>query len=92
MSCSLEWNLLIANRPEFIDFLNFHAPIRPFLAIPRSAHYKIGNQVSKWLSVVKECNINLSTKEISDVLLSIKLDDDTELISFDATSLYTNFH
>ena len=67
-----------------------HVPVRPVLSMPGSAYYKIGNQVSKWLSIVKECNINSSTKEISDVLSRIELDVDVELISFDVTSLYTN--
>ena len=58
--------------------------------MPGSAFYKIGNQISKWLSVVDECNINSSTKLISDRLPDIELDEESELISFDMTSLYTN--
>jgi len=33
-------------------------PVRPVLSMPGSAYYNIANQVAKWLSVVKECNIN----------------------------------
>ncbi|XP_057290128.1 uncharacterized protein LOC130612790 [Hydractinia symbiolongicarpus] len=65
-------------------------PVRPVLSMPGSAYYKIGNQVSKWLSVVKECNINSSTKEISDLLSQIQLNTNEELVSFDIKSLYTN--
>ena len=64
-------------------------PVRP-VSMPGSAFYKIGNQISKWLSVVDECNINSSTKLISDRLPDIELDEESELISFDMTSLYTN--
>ena len=67
-----------------------HVPVRPVLSMPGSSYYKIGHQVSKWLSVVIECNINSSTKEISDTLPEIEVDEETEMISFDATSLYTN--
>ena len=58
--------------------------------MPDSSYYKIANQVSKWLSVVKECNINSSTKDISDSLSEIELQPNDELISFDTKSLYTN--
>ena len=67
-----------------------YVPVRPVLSMPGSAYYKIGNIVSKWLSVVTECNINSSTKTISDYLPSIELADETELVSFDVSSLYTN--
>ena len=65
-------------------------PVRPVLSMPGSAYYKISNKISKWLSVVDECNIDSSTKLISDLLPDIELDEESELISFDVTSLYTN--
>ena len=37
-----------------------------------------------------DCNINSSTKLISDLLPDIELDEESELVSFDVTSLYTN--
>ena len=37
-----------------------------------------------------ECQINSSTKQISDQLSSHELADDEELVSFDVSSLYTN--
>jgi len=58
--------------------------------MPGSSYYKIGNQVSKWLSVVTECNINSSTQIIANQLEKIELNEDDQLISFDVTSLYTN--
>ena len=58
--------------------------------MPGSPYHKIALQVSDWLSVVDECNINSSTKEISDSLQNIQLPEDHVLISFDVTSLYTN--
>lgn len=67
-----------------------NTPVRPDLSMPGSAYYKISNQVAKWLSVVEECNINSSTKSISDTLHQIELNEEDELISFDVTSLYTN--
>ena len=58
--------------------------------MPGSPYHKIALQVSDWLSVVDECNINSSTKEISDSLQNMQLPEDHVLISFDVTSLYTN--
>lgn len=58
--------------------------------MPGSAYYKIANQVTEWLSVVTECNINCSSKTISESLSDIHLQGDEELVSFDVTSLYTN--
>ena len=65
-------------------------PVRPVLSMPGSAYYKIAVQVAEWLSVVKECNINCSSKTISDSLSDLNLQGDEELVSFDVTSLYTN--
>ena len=39
-------------------------PLRPVLSMPGSAYHKIANQVSEWLKVVKECNINSSSQII----------------------------
>jgi len=41
--------------------------------------------VSKWHSVVTECNINSSTQIIADQLEKIELNEDDQLISFDIT-------
>ncbi|XP_066920124.1 uncharacterized protein [Clytia hemisphaerica] len=65
-------------------------PLRPVLSMPGSAYFKIAKQVADWLSVVSECRINSYTKEIADSLRDIELDDDTEIVSFDVVSLYTN--
>ena len=65
-------------------------PLRPVLSMLGSAYHKVGLQVAEWLSVVPECKINCSTKTISDMLGSIHLEDDEELVSFDVSSLYTN--
>ena len=48
--------------------------------------------MSNWLSVVKYCNINSSTKDISDSLSDIELQPNDELIiiRFDIKPLYTN--
>ena len=58
--------------------------------IPGSSYYKIGKLVADWLSVVKECTIDSSTREISQKLKDIHLKDDEVMISFDVSSLYTN--
>ena len=65
-------------------------PTRPVLSMPGSSYYKIASQIADWLSVVDECNINSSTKSISDSLCDIKLQNDDVLVSFDVSSLYTN--
>ena len=58
--------------------------------MPGSAYFNIARQVADWLSVVPECNINSSTKEVADKLSDISLPDNTEMVSFDVVSLYTN--
>ena len=58
--------------------------------MPGSDYHKIATQVADWLSVVDECKINSSSKQISDSLSQIKLEEDEELVSFDVSSLYTN--
>ena len=65
-------------------------PTRPFLSMPGSAYHKIGLKCTEWLSVVKECQVNSSTKSISESLKSITLEEDEVIVSFDVTSLYTN--
>ena len=53
-----------------------NVPVRPVLSMPGSAYHNIAKIVTEWLSVVPECNINSSTKIISDQLSKIKLADD----------------
>ena len=65
-------------------------PVRPVLSVPGSAYHKIGVQIAEWLSIVPECQINTSTKEISDTLKNVPLEEDEEIVSFDVSSLYTN--
>ena len=65
-------------------------PMRPVLSMPVSAYYKIAKQVAVWLSKVKECQIQCSTKTICDSLSKVKLGEDEILVSFDVSSLYTN--
>ena len=65
-------------------------PLRPVLSMPGSCYFKTAEQVAEWLSVVDECKINSSTQEISEMLKSVTLEPDEQLISFDVTSLYTN--
>ncbi|XP_066932617.1 voltage-dependent calcium channel subunit alpha-2/delta-3-like [Clytia hemisphaerica] len=65
-------------------------PLRPVLSMPGSSYYKIAKKVTDWLSVVSECNINTSTKEVSESLDEIELDEDAEIVSFHVVSLYTN--
>ena len=58
--------------------------------MPGSAYHQVGIQIAKWLSKVPECQINTSTKKISDSLKDTPLDKDEEIVSFDVSSLYTN--
>ena len=60
--------------------------------MPGSVYHKVAKKVAEWLSVVPEheCNINSSTKRVSDSLKDVKMNDNEELVSFDVTSLYTN--
>ena len=65
-------------------------PLRPVLSMPGSAYYRIAKEVTSWLSLLPECQINCSTKEIVDSLKDAKLEKGEILISFDVVSLYTN--
>jgi len=65
-------------------------PVRPVLSMPGSAYHKVAIQVAEWLAKVPECQINSSTKMISDGVKKIRMKPDEELISFDVVSLYTN--
>lgn len=67
-----------------------NVPLRPVLSMPGSAYHPIAEKVTEWLSVVEECQINSSTKEIVEKLKDIKLQEDEVIISFDVVSLYTN--
>ncbi|XP_057300985.1 uncharacterized protein LOC130635620 [Hydractinia symbiolongicarpus] len=58
-----------------------NTPMRPVLSMPGSPYYKLANQVAKWLSVVDECNINSSTKQISDLITHLQLAENEELDS-----------
>ena len=65
-------------------------PARPVLSMPGSVYHPIANEVTKWLNVVPECQINTSTKKIADSLKNVQLDSDEVIVSFDVSSLYTN--
>ena len=65
-------------------------PLRPVLSMPGSPYHKIAQQIAEWLSVVPECNINSSSKQISESLPSIRLNENHVIVSFDVCSLYTN--
>ena len=63
--------------------------MRPVLSMPGSSYFKIAKEVTQWLSNVKECQIQCSTKLICDSLKGVQLEDNDKL-SFDVGSLYTN--
>ena len=65
-------------------------PLRPVLSMPGSVYHPIAEQVTEWLNVVPQCQINTSTQKIADKLATIKLEENEEIISFDIVSLYTN--
>ena len=65
-------------------------PMRPVLSMPGSAYHKVALYVAKCLSFVPQCNINTSTKIISDGLREVRLNNKEEIISYDVVSLYTN--
>ena len=58
--------------------------------MPGSVYRPIANEVTKWLNVVPECQINTTTKKIADSLKTMQLDSDEVIVSFDVSSLYTN--
>ena len=58
--------------------------------MPGSAYHQIAEYIAECLSVVPECNINASTKEICDRIRNVTLEEGEEMVSFDVVSLYTN--
>ena len=38
-------------------------PVHPVMSIPGSAYYMVAVKVAKWLAIVPECNIALTTKK-----------------------------
>ena len=67
-----------------------NTPLRPVVSMPGSPYHNVAKQVAQWLSLVPQCNINCSTKAVSDDLKNHVVDDDECLLSFDIVSLYTN--
>ena len=65
-------------------------PVRPVLSMPGSAYHQIAEYIAECLSVVPDCNINASTKEICDRIRNVTLEEGEEMVSFDVVSLYTN--
>ena len=65
-------------------------PLRPVLSMPGSAYYGIAKQVADWLAVIPEAQINSSSKQISDQIKELELNEDEEMVSFDVSALYTN--
>ena len=61
-----------------------NTPVRPVLSMPGSAYHKVAQKVADWLSDVPECKINSSTKSVCDMLKTVVLADDEEIVSFDA--------
>ena len=51
-------------------------PVRPVLSMPGSPYHQVAEQVAEWLSVVPECGINSSTKEVSESISGIQLAND----------------
>ena len=58
--------------------------------MPGSVYHPIAEKVTGWLNVVKECQIETSTKKIMESLETIKLEEDEVIVSFDVSSLSTN--
>ena len=58
--------------------------------MPGSAYHSVAKQIAEWLSIVPEAQINSSSKMISDLVKTIELENDEELVSFDVSALYTN--
>ena len=67
-----------------------NTPLRPVLSMPGSAYHKVAKKVAGWLSVIPEAQINCSTKQVSESVKNIELDEDEEVGSFDVSALYTN--
>lgn len=56
----------------------------------QNIQFFLHSKTNDWLSVVPECRINSSKKEIADQLSDIVLEDDKEIVSYDLVSLYTS--
>ena len=58
--------------------------------MPGSPYHNVAKQVAFWLSLVPQCNINCSTKDVSDELKNHVVNENECILSFDIVSLYTN--
>ena len=67
-----------------------NVPLRPVLSMPGSAYHPVSKQVSEWLAKIPEAQINSSAKQVSDMIKSLKLTEEEEMVSFDVSALYTN--
>ena len=65
-------------------------PLRPVVSMPDSPYHNIAKQVASWLSLVPECQIGCSTKDVADDLKNHYVNENECLTSFDVVSLYTN--
>ena len=65
-----------------------NTPVRPVLSMPGSAYHKVAQKVADWLSDVPKCKINSSTKSVCDMLKTVVLADDEEIVSFDVSSVH----
>ena len=59
--------------------------------MPGLGYHRIAVKVSKWLSVVEECQIQSSAQSIAKRLQYVEADDNKVLVSVNVPSLYTNF-
>ena len=64
--------------------------LRPVLSMPGSPYHKIAQNVTKWLSVVREPKLNSYTQKTVGSLKRTTLQSDEVIISFDVTSLYAH--
>ena len=67
--------------------INLAHQFRQVLSMPGSAYHSVAKQIAEWLSVVPEAQINSSYKMISDIVKTIELENDEELVSFDVSAL-----
>ena len=82
-----------SNAPRLYGLAKTHkedVPLRPVLSMVGSSYYALSAQVAKWLSVLPESRINVSTEQIVKEIKNLKMAENEILISFDVSSLYTN--
>lgn len=82
-----------APMPRFYGLPKIHKdniPIRPIVSYSGTPLYRLSNHVADILKTYTSSDHCKNSKEFSEYIRNIRIEDDEVMVSFDVTSLYTN--